>query len=90
MLKSDGVTSQLDFSTLLLYNNKFWGGVNYRVEDAVVTMLGLNVNEHLHFGFAYDIPVSKIAKSSLEFMVGYNFDIDNPRIPKAFKNPRFL
>ena len=89
-IKSDGVTSQLDFSALVLYNNKFWGGVNYRPEDAIVTMLGLNVNESLHFGFAYDIPISQIAKSSLEFMVGYNFDISLDRIPKAFKNPRFL
>jgi len=46
-LKSDGATSQLDINTNLIYNNKMWGGVSYRLDEGISLLAGMNVNEDL-------------------------------------------
>ena len=90
-VKSDGVSSTLDLSTLLEYNKRFWGGVTLRPSESVITLLGMHLNESLRFGVAYDIPVSEISNAgSMEFMLGYCFKIDYTKVVKGFKNPRLL
>ena len=90
-VKSDGVSSTLDLSTLIEYNKRFWGGVTLRPSESVITLLGMHLNESLRFGVAYDIPVSEISHAgSMEFMLGYCFKIDYTKVVKGFKNPRLL
>jgi len=89
-LKSDGATSQLDINTNLIYNNKMWGGVSYRLDEGISLLAGMNVNEDLRFGLAYDVTMMNAMSNSLEFMLGYNFKIKINKAISKYKNPRFL
>jgi len=89
-LKSDGRTSQLDINTNLIYNNKMWGGVSYRLDEGISLLAGMNVNEDLRFGLAYDVTMMNPMSNSLEFMLGYNFKIKTNKAISKYKNPRFL
>ena len=89
-LKSDGATSQLDINTNLIYNNKMWGGVSYRLDEGISLLAGMNVNEDLRFGLAYDVTMINAMSNSLEFMLGYNFKIKTNKAISKYKNPRFL
>lgn len=92
-IKSDGKTTQLDANACVLYNKKFWGGLSYRINDAIIGMLGLELSNGLKIGYAYDFTVSNIQKSSSgthEFMVGYCFSIKKEKVPQKYKSIRFL
>jgi len=93
LIKSDGVTLQYDFNALVRYNNKFWGGVTYRVQDAVAILLGMNY-KNFRFGYAYDVTTSKMATAgssgSHELMLGYCFKIIIEKPRKSYRNTRFL
>jgi type IX secretion system PorP/SprF family membrane protein len=43
----------------LEYKEWLWAGVSYRHTDAVVGMLGLNINERFKFGYSYDFSLSR-------------------------------
>jgi len=89
-LKSDGTTSQLDINTNLIYNNKMWGGVSYRLDEGLIFLAGMNVNEDLRFGLGYDVTMLNPLGNSLEVMLGYNFKINYDKPVSKYKNPRFL
>jgi type IX secretion system PorP/SprF family membrane protein len=89
-LKSDGATSQLDINTNLIYNNKMWGGVSYRLDEGLILLAGMNVNEDLRLGLAYDLTLINPLGNSLEVMLGYNFKINYDKPISKYKNPRFL
>ena len=89
-LKSDGSSSQLDINTNVIYNNKLWGGVSYRLDDGLVILAGLELMKDLKLGLAYDLVLSEIAANSFEVMLGYNFNIKADTQVKKYKNPRFL
>ena len=89
-LKSDGTTSQLDVNTNLIYNNKMWSGVSYRLDEGMSLLAGMNVNDDLRFGLAYDVTIINSMSNSLELMLGYNFKIKTSKVISKYKNPRFL
>ena len=89
-LKSDGATSQLDINTNLIYNNKMWGGVSYRIDEGLILLAGMNVNEDLKFGLSYDVTLVNPLGNSLEMMLGYSFKISRNKAISKYKNPRFL
>ena len=89
-LKSDGATSQLDINTNLIYNNRMWGGVSYRLDEGLILLAGMNVNEDLRFGISYDVTMMNAMSNSLEIMLGYNFKIKTNKAVSKYKNPRFL
>ena len=89
-LKSDGATSQLDINTNVIYNNKMWGGVSYRLDEGLILLAGMNVNEDLRFGLGYDVTMMNPFGNSLEVMLGYNFKIKKNKTVSKYKNPRFL
>ena len=89
-LKSDGSSSQLDINTNVLYNNRIWGGVSYRLDEGFVVLTGMNITEDLKFGLAYDIVLIDQIPNTIEFMLGYKFNVDYDRPVKSYKNPRYL
>lgn len=89
-LKSDGATSQLDINTNLIYNNKMWSGVTYRLDEGLVILAGMNINKDLRFGLGYDVNFVNNMGNSFEFMLGYNFKIKTDKAISKYKNPRFL
>ena len=89
-LKADGATSQLDVNANLIYNNKMWGGVTYRLDEGLILLTGMNVNDDLRVGIGYDVTMVNPMGNSLEIMLGYNFKIKTNKAISRYKNPRFL
>lgn len=60
----------------VIYQDLVWVGASYRMNDAVVAMLGVNVNESLIFAYSYDMATSDIktaTSGSHELMIGIRF-----------------
>lgn len=94
LVKMSNSAPTFDFNTTLVYNNKFWGGVSYRLEDAIAANIGYQFTQSLRAGYSYDIPTSDLSTQgagSHEIMVRYCFKIQiPPREPGSYRNPRFL
>lgn len=56
-------TFQADFTALYEWNNLFWLGASYRINDAVVGLLGFNI-KMFSIGYSYDYTLSDIRKYS--------------------------
>lgn len=93
LIKTNFSVTQYDISTLLKYNDKFWGGINYRLQDAVGIIVGVAF-KNFKIGYSYDITTSKLGLSrtggSHEIMVNYCFKLQTERGRKSYKNTRFL
>jgi len=94
LVKSDFHSLQFDINATLEYNNRLWGGVSYRLQDAIVILLGFNIGQ-FRIGYSYDITTSAIGRSarshgSHEIMVRYSFDLLLDRVREVQRNVRFL
>ncbi len=90
---SDGKITQFNVSSLVRYNKKAWGGVSYRLGDALIGMIGIELYNGLRLGYAYDFTVSDINRNSggsHEFVVNYCFDLVLGKSPMRYKSIRFL
>ncbi len=78
LVKTTFQFTQYDFTLRALWNHKFWGGVAYRPNDAVIVMLGANIGA-ISLGYAYDIGISRFGMSaggSHEIMAGWTMPIE--------------
>lgn len=89
-VKYDGTTAQIDLNGMVEYNRRVFGGVTYRLQETAAVMIGMNFKD-LSFGYAYDIPLSKIGGAgSHEVMLRYCFKLEFEKTQKSFRNTRFL
>lgn len=92
-IKQSGGSWQMDLNVNLAIQQKYWAGLTYRLQDAVVVLLGLELTNGLKVGYSYDITTSVLSKASNgshEFMVGYTFDIATEKREKRYKSVRYL
>ncbi len=94
MIKTDFVSAQYDIDLLLRYNNRFWGGLGYRVQDAIMIMVGMEW-KNFNIGYSYDLTTSALGSNSRssgthEIMLRYCFKIEIPKVLRSYKNTRFL
>ncbi len=92
LFEYDGAAFQFNIGALLEYNKKIWGGIEYRFQDAVAILAGMNFKS-LRVGISYDIATSSIARYSyggIEVMLNYCFKIKTEKFRKSYKNTRFL
>jgi len=62
-----------DISARLTFDSKYFGGISYRHGDAIIAMLGANINELIKIGYSYDYTTSEIGTYSTgghEVMLG--------------------
>ena len=94
MVKTDLVTTQFDLNAAATYNNQIWGGVTYRVYDALSVMAGYQITKDLRATYSYDLTTSSLRNSSSgshEIMMSYCFTIEIPPKEKgSYRNPIFL
>ena len=93
LAKSDGASFQLDVNASVIYNKKFWGGVSYRLGDAVVFMVGMEMNNGMRAAIAYDFTTSAIraySNGSVEFMVSYSLELGSEKSTQKYRSVRFL
>jgi len=89
----NAATTQFDLNCNVHYKNRYWGGLSYRMQDAVVVMLGGNVWKDLKLGLAYDVNTSKLNpynNGTLEFMINYCFKIKIEKPRQVYRNVRYL
>ncbi len=90
---NDGAATQYLATAIVRYNKKLWGGVSYRLSDAVTGLAGIELYNGLQIGYAYDFPISEIRKGtsgSHEFVVSYSFDLSLGKSVTRYKSIRFL
>lgn len=88
----DGAVFQFQLATLLEINKKFWGGLEYRFQDAVSVLAGMDI-KGMRVGLSYDIATSWMSgysNGSVEIMLNYTFKIKTEKFRKSYKNTRFL
>ncbi len=95
LAKTDASSTQLDVNALAVYNKLVWGGVSYRVQDAIAVLAGVNIPQvpGLKFGVSYDITTSAVgdhSSGSLEFMIKYCTNIVKPPKREVYHSVRFL
>ncbi len=94
LVKSDLASVQMDINTIVTYNNRFWGGVSVRPQDAVVFILGVGLDQ-ISIGYAYDVTTSLMGSAgrsygSHEIMLQYCFDLGFDKVQEIQRNIRFL
>ena len=100
-VKSDGASAQIDVNVSAVYNNMFWGGLTYRLQDAIVAMAGVDyklggtglAGGTLRLGYAYDITTSLVrtaSSGSHELLLNYCFNIPKKIKIERHKSVRFL
>ncbi|MFH0757756.1 MAG: type IX secretion system membrane protein PorP/SprF [Bacteroidota bacterium] len=65
------ITARVDWKKMV------WGGVSYRLQDAVSILIGYSYEETFLFGYAYDIGITALRKYNTgthEIMIGYRFN----------------
>ena len=90
---NDGATTQYLATGMVRYNKKIWGGVSYRISDAITGFAGIELYNGLKVGYGYDFPISEIRKGtsgSHEFLVSYSFDLGLGKSVTRYRSIRFL
>lgn len=68
---------QWDLGTKLVYDNKLWGGIAYRNQDAVVGFFGLRFSKNFLVSYSYDWSMTEFSgqqSGTHEVILGYRFD----------------
>ncbi len=88
---TNSVKTQIDLTAKVLYNNKFWGGVNYRLQESIGLMAGVYIKD-IRIGYAYDINTLglSVVPGSHEISIGYCFKLQPDRSARIYRNTRYL
>lgn len=87
---SNLASTQFNLSAKVLYNKKFWGGVNYRLQESIGVMIGFSIKD-IQVGYAYDINTLGLGlPGSHEIFLSYCFKIQRDKLPRIYRNTRYL
>ncbi|MDQ3395404.1 MAG: type IX secretion system membrane protein PorP/SprF [Bacteroidota bacterium] len=94
LIKTDLNTYSIEGGVMGTYNNKMWGGLNYRDGDSFIAILGyaLLKDNSLKAGYAFDLVVrAQEAKrpTSHEFLMSYTLPVVSAGGKKIVRTPRF-
>lgn len=96
-VKSDAAVTTFDANINLLWNNMLWGGVSYRLQDALAPHIGFawnpNQKSTLKIGYAYDLGLSDLKahhNNTHEILVNYCIKWVKPPKISSHQNPRFM
>ncbi len=84
-----GAPMELDFNTMILFDDKIWFGVSYRSFDSIDLLFELQLNQQFRLGYAYDITTSdlkQVNSGSHEIMLNYRMVFNKSKIvtPRYF------
>jgi type IX secretion system PorP/SprF family membrane protein len=92
IIRTDLVKLSADVNARYIWKQKAYGGLTYRVSDAVAVMLGYSPINNFTVGYSYDISINKfssISRGSHEILVKYCYYLPPIPIQKS-KHPRWL
>ncbi len=83
-----------DVNAMAFINQKYWGGLSYRLNDAIIGIVGFNITPQIKFSYAYDYTLSNLNQASTgshEVILGYDVVFKKKVRPDVIiKTPRFL
>ncbi|CAN5296699.1 type IX secretion system membrane protein PorP/SprF [soil metagenome] len=86
---AEGAPLQIDLNTNVWFYDVLGLGVSYRSRDAIVGMLEFQVSRQFRFSYAYDHPVTKLARvTSGSHEVMLRFDMVSPNT--KYISPRYF
>jgi len=86
---TSGAPLSVDMTATGIFNEKFYLGANYRIDDAIGAFLDVELFDGFRAGYAYEYSISDIqpyTSGSHEFLLIYEFRFKNTR----YKSPRFF
>ncbi len=90
LIQSNLISTQYNLSAIVNYNAKFWGGLNYRVQESIGVLVGMRFKDFV-IGYAYDINMMKYGvPGGHEISLGYCFKIKGDKSRTSYKNTRYL
>ncbi|NVO04086.1 MAG: type IX secretion system membrane protein PorP/SprF [Bacteroidetes bacterium] len=64
VIRSSIYITQFDLNAILYYDKKFYGGIGYRLNDAMIGTIGVNITKDIKFGYSYDFGVGAVKTHS--------------------------
>jgi len=92
LIKSDFISFQTDLSFRVEKDSKYWAGLSWRLQDAIVFFAGVNFMNGLFVGYSYDLSTTRIIAYSFgshEILLRYNINIGKNKLNK-YKSVRIL
>lgn len=96
-IKSDAAVTTFDLHGDVLFDSFIWGGLSYRLQDALAPMVGvalkLDAKSTLKIGYSYDLGTSDLKahhNNTHEILVNYCVKWNRPPKIQSHINPRFL
>jgi len=95
LMKFDGTKLVMDLTARAMLQEKYWGGLGYRLEDKAMTaMLGMYLTPKLKVGYSFDLPFNPNdikSGGSHEILIGYCFQFNpEPKEEHPIWTPRHL
>lgn len=104
LIKTDLATAQFDLMVLARYNGILWGGLSYRIQDAVSVLFGArpfynssnNYLKGLEMGLGYSFTTSKLgyqkhrSYGDFEIVLRYCFDIYKEEVFSGYGSTRSI
>lgn len=60
----NGAPFSFNLGSRVIYQNRYWANVSYRFNDALNFAVGLNFAQRFTFGYAYDVAMGEVQRSS--------------------------
>lgn len=92
-LNTDLGVGKYSVNSHLFYRKKYWVGLSYRLEEAVVVNVGMELMKNLKIGYSYDYFTTDIQTyggGAHEFLVSYRFSISTGKKNNQRKSIRYL
>ncbi len=93
IIYTDMRSFQLQISALLNFEDKYWGGLAYSLQNAVSFMAGAEIIDGLNLAYCYDLPASKLIQvthGSHELSLSYEFNLITNKTTNKHKSIRIL
>lgn len=77
----------------VFYRGRLWGGLSYRLNEAIIGNIGFELFRGVKVGYSYDFITTgarKAAKGSHEILVNYNFTISTEKKKQQYRSVRYL
>lgn len=89
--KTDESIYQLDISAICKYKKRYWGGLSYRLQDAIILLAGFEMKNGIKVGYSYDFTTSHLAGlQTHEVMFSYSFTVGVSKKSKHYRSVRYL
>lgn len=94
LVTSDLNVYSIDLSVIATYNEKLWGGLSYRNQEAMTLILGYSFleNKQLRAGYAFDYVIQEQSAkqpTSHEIFIRYDLPSFSTGAKKIIRTPRF-